>query len=179
MLVFSMYPELGAFFKFTSYKKHDFSRHFEAFPAYLLARITWRVTMVTHFKFRFRGSCTLEDQKSFQYSLNHKSSMLVVSLNGEITSQVMPAFETCRQQIQDVPELRTLIIFFQNVSAICPEGVQILAQIQREARARPAEIRLVSLSESLRGRLVKMGVVRSLELSEDLRSALMSFVRAA
>ncbi len=105
--------------------------------------------------------------------------MLVVSLTGEITSEVMAAFETCRQQIQDQQDLRTLILYFQNVSTICPEGVQVLAQIQREARARPAEIRLVSLSENLRARLVKMGVVRSLELSEDLRAALMSFVRAA
>ncbi len=71
-----MYPELGAFFKFASYKKYDFSRHFEAFPAYLLARITWRVTMMSHFRVDFAGVVRWKTRSRFSIVLIIRTACL-------------------------------------------------------------------------------------------------------
>ncbi|MBO9665455.1 MAG: STAS domain-containing protein [Bdellovibrio sp.] len=105
--------------------------------------------------------------------------MLVVSLTGEISSYVVPALEACRQEILAKEEVRCVVFYFQNVDQISAEAIAWLAQVQREIRAREADLRLCSLKDTLREKLVRMGVVRSLEVTDDLKTALLSFGRAA
>ena len=119
------------------------------------------------------------EQESFRYSLSYKNKMLVVSLNGEITNEVLPALEACRSEIQALEEVEGVVLYFCDVPAISDGGVQLLAQIQREIRARPADLRLVSLRESLRTKFERMGLIRALELVEDLKTALLSFRKVA
>jgi anti-anti-sigma factor len=121
----------------------------------------------------------LEEQKSFNYVLSHKNDMLVVSFQGDMTTVVLPGLEACRTEILSKKEIRCVVLYFGEVGLISSDAIPVLAQIQRDVRARPADLRLVGLKESIRERLVKMGVVRGMEISEDLRSALMSFARTA
>lgn len=121
----------------------------------------------------------MEDQKSFNYVLSHKNNMLVVTMQGELNSFVLPALEACRQEILSKKEVRCVVLYFQEVDAIASDAIPLLAQMQREIRAKPADLRLASLSETLRERLVRMGVIRGLEVAEDLKTALLSFGRAA
>ncbi|WP_253696954.1 STAS domain-containing protein [Bdellovibrio bacteriovorus] len=117
----------------------------------------------------------MEDQKSFQYAFNQRNNMLVVSLTGEITSQVVPALEACRQELLGKKDFSRVVIYFQDVDAISLDAVPVLAQMQREIRAKPADLRLASLRESLKEKLIRMGVVRGLEVADDLKTALLSF----
>ncbi|GEM_PF-1554509 len=121
----------------------------------------------------------MEDQKSFHYTFSQKNTMLVVSLCGEITSHVLPALEACRQELSSKQEVSHVVIHFQDVASISLDAIPLLAQIQREIRAKPANLRLCSLPENLRQKLVRMGVVRGLEVADDLKTALLSFTRAA
>lgn len=120
----------------------------------------------------------MEDQKSFQYSFNQKNKMLVVSFSGEINTPVLPALEACRQELLAKREISCVVLYFQDVDSISADAIPWLAQVQREIRLKPAEIRLCSLRENLRERLVRMGVIRGLEVADDLKSALLSFSRA-
>lgn len=121
----------------------------------------------------------MEEQKSFQYSFNQKNGMLVVSFSGEINTPVLPALEACRQELLAKTEVSCVVLYFQDVEAISSDAIPWLAQVQREIRLKPAEVRLCSLRENMRERLVRMGVVRGLEIAEDLRTALLSFRRAS
>ncbi|WP_415062137.1 STAS domain-containing protein [Bdellovibrio sp.] len=121
----------------------------------------------------------MEDQKSFQYSFNQKNNMLVVSLVGQITAQVLPALEACRQELLSKREVRCVVLYFQDVESISMDAIPLIAQMQREIRLKPADLRLCALPLGLREKLVRMGVVRGLEVAEDLKSALLSFNRAA
>ena len=105
--------------------------------------------------------------------------MLVVSLAGEISNHVVPALEACRQEILAKEDVNCVVLYFQNVGQISPDGISMLAQIQREIRAKPANLRLCALNENLRTKLLKMGVVRGVEFTDDLKEALLSFGRAA
>lgn len=116
----------------------------------------------------------MEDQKSLFYSLTQKNRMLVVSLTGEISSNALAALESCRQEILAKKDAACIVLFFQDVESISSDAIPLLAQIQRDIRQKPAELRLC-LKEALREKLVRMGVVRGLEVAEDLRSALLSF----
>ncbi|WP_413944398.1 STAS domain-containing protein [Bdellovibrio sp. HCB-162] len=120
----------------------------------------------------------MEDQKSFHYSFNQKNNMLVVSLTGEITSQVLPSLEACRQELLGKHEVSRVVLYFQDIEAISMDAIPLIAQIQREIRSKPADLRLC-LKENLREKLVRMGVVRGLEVADDLKTALLSFSRAA
>lgn len=122
---------------------------------------------------------TLEDQKSFQYSFNQKNNMLVVSLAGQITAQVLPALEACRQELLSKQEVSCVVLYFQDVDSISMDAIPLIAQMQREIRLKPASLRLCALPVGLREKLVRMGVVRGLEVAEDLKSALLSFSRDA
>lgn len=124
-------------------------------------------------------SCTLEDQKSFQYSFNQCNNMLVVSFSGEISTPVLAALEACRQELLSKSEVRCVVLYFQDVGSISTDAIPWLAQVQRDIRLKPAEVRLCALPGALRERLVRMGVVRGLEVADDLKSALLSFSRAA
>lgn len=124
-------------------------------------------------------SCTLEDQKSFQYSFNQRNNMLVVSFSGEISTPVLAALEACRQELLSKSEVRCVVLYFQDVGSISTDAIPWLAQVQRDIRLKPAEVRLCALPGTLRERLVRMGVVRGLEVADDLKSALLSFSRAA
>ncbi|WII71510.1 STAS domain-containing protein [Bdellovibrio sp. 22V] len=121
----------------------------------------------------------MEEQKSFHYNFNQKNNMLVISLIGEITPQVIPSLEACRQELLAKSEVSRVVLYFQDVETISMDAIPILAQIQREIRSKPADLRLCSLKESLREKLVRMGVVRGLEVADDLKTALLSFGRAA
>ncbi len=115
------------------------------------------------------------EEKSFQYVLNIKNKMLVVSLQGDMTSYILPALEALRQEILSKKEVQCVVLYFEQVDAISSDAVPLLAQMQREIRIKPAELRLCALKVPLRERLIRMGVVRGLEVTEDLRSALNSF----
>jgi anti-anti-sigma regulatory factor len=122
----------------------------------------------------------LEDQKSFNYSISHKNKMLVVSFTGEEMSPVVvPALEACREEILSKGEVSQVVFYFQNVDRISNEALASFAQLQRDVRAKPADLRLCSMKVPLREKLVRMGVVRGLEVAEDLKSALLSFPRTA
>lgn len=105
--------------------------------------------------------------------------MLVVSLIGEISNYVVPALDACRQEILAKDDVNCIVLYFQNVEQISPDAISMLAQIQREICAKPANLRLCSLNEVLREKLMKMGVVRGPEVANDLKTALLSFGRVA
>ena len=119
------------------------------------------------------------DQKSFNYTLSHKNRMLVVSFCGEMSSVVGPGLDACRIEILSKENLKCVVLYFQDVPGVSPEAIAVLAQMQREIRSRGLELRLCSLKENLREKLVRMGVIRSLEVAEDLRAALLSFGKVA
>ncbi|WP_413578188.1 STAS domain-containing protein [Bdellovibrio sp. HCB290] len=122
----------------------------------------------------------MEDQKSFNYSISHKNRMLVVSFSGEeMSAGVVPALEACRQEILAKEEVKQVVFYFQNIDRISTEALSSFAQLQRDIRAKPADLRLCSLKDSLREKLLRMGIVRGLEVAEDLKTALLSFPRAA
>ncbi|MDG0817610.1 STAS domain-containing protein [Bdellovibrio svalbardensis] len=119
------------------------------------------------------------DQKSFGYTLSHKNKMLVVTFTGELSSVVLPGLEACRSEIQSKEDVRCVVFYFQQVGFVSPEAIPVLAQMQREIRSRGLELRLCSLKESIKDKLVRMGVVRGMEVTEDLRAALISFGKVA
>lgn len=113
------------------------------------------------------------------YSVSEKNHLLVVSFAGDLTGLVLPSLEVCRQEITAKRHITCVVLYFQQVTVISTEVVSYLAQLQREIRLKKKDLRLCGLKTNLRERLIKMGVVRGLEVVEDLKSALLSFDRAA
>lgn len=96
-----------------------------------------------------------------------------------MTPGVVPALEACRQEILSKEEVRQVVFYFQNIDRISTEALASFAQLQRDIRAKPADLRLCSMKSPLREKLLRMGIVRGLEVADDLKAALLSFPRAA
>ena len=103
--------------------------------------------------------------------------MLVVSFTGDLNSQVLASLEVCREEVMRKSKATNVVLFFQQVESMSTEVVSWLAQMQREIRMKPAELRICGLRTNMKERLVKMGIIRGMELADDLKTALLSFER--
>ena len=122
----------------------------------------------------------MDAQKSFNYTLSHKNKMLVVSFTGELSPGVVPGLEACRLEVlAKKDDVKCIVLYFQGVSSVSPDAITVLAQMQREFRSSGMDLRLCALKEALRDKLIRMGIVRGMECTEDLKTALLSVGRQA
>jgi len=116
---------------------------------------------------------------NLQYSINEKNHMLVVTFTGELSSSCLDQLESCRKEILSKKGIKNVVLYFQQVPTVSTDVIPFLTLLQRNIRAKPSEIRLCGLKPVIREKLLKTGVIRGLEIAEDLKSALMSFPKAA
>ncbi len=121
----------------------------------------------------------MDDPKSICYTLTEKSNMLVVSFNSDLNSELAASLDVCREEILKKAHIQNVVLFFQSVDSMSSDVISLLTQMQREIRSKPAELRVCALRPNLKEKLIKMGIVRGLELSDDLKTALLSFQRAS
>lgn len=113
------------------------------------------------------------------YTLSEKNEMLVVIFTGNLGSDSMPSLDVLRAEILRKEQVTQVVLFFQRVEIMSADVISSLTQLQRDIRQKPSELRICALSPSLKERLLKMGIVRGLELQDDLRTALLSFARSS
>jgi anti-anti-sigma regulatory factor len=110
-----------------------------------------------------------------QYSISEKNHMLVVTLTGDLSTASLAQLDSCRKEILGKKEVRCVVLYFQKVEQVTTDVIPFVTQLQRDIRTKPSELRLCGLKSSIRERLLKTGVIRGLEIAEDLKSALLSF----
>jgi len=113
------------------------------------------------------------------YSINERNHMMVVTFSGDLTSASLDDLESCRKEILGKKEIKNVVLYFQDVAQLSTDVIPYLTLLQRNIRSMPSEIRLCGLKPGIREKLLKTGVIRGLEVSDDLRTALLSFPKAA
>jgi anti-anti-sigma factor len=136
--------------------------------------------LIIHLNHSISRSSTLEDQKSLKYFFNERSQLLVVTLQGELSGRSAEILESCRKEILERKEaINRVVLSFQEVEHISLDVIPVFAQLQREIRSMPADLRLCALKSGVREKLIRMGVVRGREVADDLKAALLSLPKAA
>lgn len=120
----------------------------------------------------------LEDSLNggFHYLVAQNKPLLIVTFIGDMDRSAVESLLSCRRDIAAAEDIRFVIFNFRDVSSVSGEAITSFTQMQVEIRTRGCELRISSMSPALREQLLRMGVIRSSELSNNLREALLSMV---
>ncbi len=114
------------------------------------------------------------DGTNFEYFVSTKGPFIVVSLLGRMNSKAVPMLNELMAELGLNGTATVLVFNLRDVSEIGGDALQVFAQIQKNARARPAELRLAGVKPELKTRLLTEGIIRTSELFDNLQAAIMA-----
>jgi anti-anti-sigma regulatory factor len=107
----------------------------------------------------------------FQYFVAANAPFLVVSFVGRIDKDCLDKLEKAEAEMNSQENLKYIILYFREVPNVSLEAISALTGMQRRIREK-YQLRICSLRPDLKQRLIRMGVVRGLELTDNLQSTL-------
>jgi anti-anti-sigma regulatory factor len=116
-----------------------------------------------------------QDVFEFQYFISEKNGFVVASLVGLLEEAAMKRFEQLNEDIFKI-DFSKLVINFRDVSGISNEIIPLFARLQKQARAKQADLRICGLKPDLKERLNRAGILRPHEQSDNLQAALQSMI---
>lgn len=114
----------------------------------------------------------------FQYFVAASAPFLVVSFVGRIDKDSLEKLEKAEAEMNSQENLKYVILYFREVPNVSLEAISALTGIQRRIREK-YQLRVCSLKPDLKQRLIRMGVVRGLELTDNLQTTLLDLKRHA
>lgn len=115
----------------------------------------------------------MEDKKTeFQYFVAANAPFLVVSFVGPIDKHSLEKLEKCETEMNLHDNLKFIILYFRDVSNVTTEAIPALTSMQKRIREKH-QLRICSLNPDLKQKLIKLGVVRGLELTDNLQVTLL------
>ena len=119
----------------------------------------------------------MSQAEKFEYSVLKTSSVVVVSLSGEVVYTALEALERCRQEVLAFQDARFVVFDFGRVRNLTMDAVPAFTEFQKNLRAKGMELRLCAITEGLKTKLVNLGIVRQAEITASLKEGL-SYVSA-
>ena len=114
------------------------------------------------------------DGTNFEYFVSAKGPFIVISLLGRMNSKAVPKLNELIAELAQHTSGMVIVFNLRDVSEISGDSLQLFAQIQKEGRARPAELRLAGVKPELKTRLLTEGIIRTSEIYDNLQAAIMA-----
>lgn len=115
---------------------------------------------------------TTQDFSDFKYFVSSKGAFLVASLVGLLNDQHAELMQPLLTEVHDNTSALIFIFNFRDLGEIDGDAVSMLAQIQKDIRSKPAEVRLCGLRPELKAKLLNRGVIRTSEIYDNLQVAI-------
>ena len=115
----------------------------------------------------------------FQYFLSNNKPVLIVTFVGDIDHSTMEIMTKCRNEVKATQGLKFVVLNFRDVDNINGDVISVITQMQLDIRSKQCDLRISSLKPNIKEKLLKMGVIRATELSNNLREALLSLIQAS
>ena len=109
-------------------------------------------------------------QTDFQFLISAKGRAVLVTLIGEMKNSSLAKLEECQREVLKDGNLNYFVFYFRDVPNVTIDAIPFLTQFQKNIRLK-GELRICSLRPELKDKLIKLGVVRSAELVNNLQSA--------
>lgn len=119
-----------------------------------------------------------EDSNEFQYFVAANAPFLVASFVGRIDKDSLEKIEKCEREMNSHEKIKYVILYFREVPTVNLEAIAALTSLQRRIREK-YELRICSLKPDLKEKLIKLGVVRGLELADNLQATLLELKKHA
>src|SRR4051812_38849695 len=117
----------------------------------------------------------LTPSNALSYRISKTDNILVISLMGELTRSDQ---RTVRKIINEVHNAQATAVVLNLLEVQNIEQIQLpdFAKLQAAVRRKQARLRLCALKPSLEIFLTEMGLLRSEEVFDDLKAALISLI---
>jgi len=109
---------------------------------------------------------------SFNYFVSSKGIFMVISLIGPVNDRAVPVLQSLHSEIRDNSEASLFIFNFRDMLELSGDAVCLLAQIQKDIRCKPSEVRLCGLRPKLKNKLLSRGIIRTSEIFDNLQVAI-------
>lgn len=117
-------------------------------------------------------------EENFQFFLNQKKHIAVVSFLGKCTVGSIPQFKKCQESIGALV-CKHIVLNFAGVTQIAEELDPVLVRLQVNIRERDKELIVCGFSSDLKKRLIDSGIIRTYETTNTLVEALQKIVAAS
>ncbi len=112
-----------------------------------------------------------DQQQEFQYLVSSKGPVIVVTFVGELKSNCLGKLEACQSEVLGNESAKYFILYLRDVPNITADVNLFFTQFQKNIRSK-GSLRLCSVTPVLREKLTKLGIIRNLEVVNNLRLAL-------
>ena len=103
---------------------------------------------------------------------------MVVSFVGTWDKDCLDKLSSCESELNGHENIKFVILYFREVPNMSLEAISFLTTFQKKIREKRT-LRICSLHPDLRQKLSKMGVVRGMELTDNLQATLLDLKRVA
>ena len=115
---------------------------------------------------------------NFQYFIASNSPFVVMSFVGSWDKDCIEKLIACEKDLGAHKAAKFVILYFREVPHMSSEAISFLTAFQKRIRERHT-LRICSLHPDLRQKLSKMGVVRGMELTDNLQATLLELKKAS
>lgn len=114
-----------------------------------------------------------KERAEFAYLINHQNSLCVIRFRGVIDGKSAKILQACLEEVKSL-SCHLFIIDFSKVSRVEATGHRELVQLQKDLRADEVsnKVLLCGLKATLKSSLSDNGIIRSQEVTSDLKQAI-------
>ena len=110
-------------------------------------------------------------KQEFHYVVSAKGPVIIVTLVGELNGDCLAKLEACQSEVLSNEAAKFYILYLRDVPNIAGDAISFFTQFQKNIRSK-GQLRISSVAPVLREKLTKMGILRHLEIVDNLQLAL-------
>lgn len=117
-------------------------------------------------------------EKRVEYSVIRNGAILIVWLTGDLYHGAQESLDACWLEVDTDTDIRFVFLDLGRLGSVNADAIPAFTKFQKQIRAKQIELRVCGMSDELKERLAKKGVLRLDEVSANLKTALANVGRS-
>jgi hypothetical protein len=107
----------------------------------------------------------------FQYLVAANAPFLVVTFVGPMDKNSLDMLALCEKEIMMAENIKYVVLYFRDVPVVTADVIPFFTALQMKIRAQYT-LKICSLRPEVKEKLTKLGIIRGLEVCNNLQEAL-------
>ena len=116
----------------------------------------------------------LAQSDTFLFSISKSGSIVAVHFSGILSLEGEGEFRKFTSEILSDPSIRAVVMDFKTLGNVTIDLIPSLVLFQRQCRLQHMEVRLCAFPDSLKKKLLRLGVIRNREITASLKDGIKS-----